>query len=385
MNYYKFSVLLLALAIGGASSSAQKVTTPCAEIDFTVIPATFTSEGATQFVTSSADDGTTTATILDKAFQTGKTISKDTDEGVLRRAVEMCDTVAGEYTDSLTSSATQLVSVTLADLKAHETWKKLFNTKQYTETLSDDGKTHTFKPAKGYYAFSTFVGYAYSETDKSLDRNTYWRSPQYDESSWQQLQADYESPATLFHHFAYLTADGTRGDLSLTQTLFNSDDKYEYAELEYTTAATGYTDLTNKRTELWKRQTTYAATGVKTHVKTDDGSTLYTLPGLLGGVVVADNTKYALVYTTDGYLSIYELTGADPTFINKVKADTSALNRERLVTITAIDGRSVARYTVPAGERALPVSTARLTPGQIYHVGVTADGQQVESTKILVK
>lgn len=218
----------------------------------------------------------------------------------------------------------------------------------------------------------------------------------------------------------------------LTQTLFNTDDKYEYLlpvyewgqprdTLYWETSWNGAYEqdyayvYVNGSREYLKRRLYYSVpTSVTTRVMSDDGTVLHTIPGsvddvfLLGGktyLVAREVTEVNDYGAATAYrITFYEL-GDTPNSIKAVRTeesvkfyprlarrnesvtietDAATTGQAREVRITSIDGRLVDRVSLPVGETRAQVGTSRLNGG-LYNFTVFANGKKVDNGKIVVK
>lgn len=198
-----------------------------------------------------------------------------------------------------------------------------------------------------------------------------------------------------------------------TQTMFNTDDKYEYLVPVYELSTTSddiyelnWAWRPNNEQILIKREVRYGSNLTATNVVTDDGNVIYTFPGQVRHIVIMGGKTYAVVikYTeSNTEQTFYEI---DPTSssvkavrTSDVKISPRALRRSENVTIetgetdakvsrevvvTSADGRVIDRRTIPAGVTSTQISTGRMASG-LYNFTVYAKGKRLENGKIIVR
>lgn len=187
------------------------------------------------------------------------------------------------------------------------------------------------------------------------------------------------------------------GMASITQTLFNNDDKYEYI--------CGVGDVKNEYGETIN-------TGLK--VLADDGECLYEFQGNIspyeGVMVIHINGKSYLRivedhgdwrYTThflkieknaNRIQEIRQMKGRmniTPTIADRDTQITITLNEEnsnvaRELVVTGVNGQLVGRRDIPAGENSVQIPASMLRSG-MYNFTLQQKGQVVDNGKVIVK
>lgn len=295
------------------------------------------------------------------------------------------------------------------------------------------GTTHVYVPEDlllyGYEGVSEYRKVTYVEGAKKITVQTIRR--RYVFSDWQATEERLYYGSWYSYYVRDFDTDRFENEWEgcLTQTLFNTDDKYEYLLPVYEWGQprdTLYWETgpwndeydyvyVNDSKEYLKRMLYYSVpTSVTTRVMSDDGTVLHTIPGSVDDVFLLGGKTYLVAseateeddhgYTTAYRITFYEL-GDTPNSIKAVRTeesvkfyprlarrnesvtietDAATAGQAREVRITSIDGRLVDRVNLPVGETRAQVGTSRLNGG-LYNFTVFANGKKLDNGKIVVK
>ena len=185
-----------------------------------------------------------------------------------------------------------------------------------------------------------------------------------------------------------LTTDDT--PMYVTQTLFNNDDKYEYARPKYDTSGENRIGM---------------------EIVSEDGNIIANFDGLVDVELLIWNGKYYLTGeygwdedTKTGRYAFYEINpnvnGITrvsseafmhilPAMPKKNTSVTVELGEESVknggqLMITDMSGRTVYRNAVAPGETSIRVPLNRMASG-VYNVTLTNKGQKVEGSKLIIR
>lgn len=200
--------------------------------------------------------------------------------------------------------------------------------------------------------------------------------------------------------------------IKLSQTLFNTDDKYEYMvsvnELE--AQPSDYSDMEfDMSGQSIKREAYCYFRQTATNVVSEDGNVMYTFPGDVYNIIIIGGKTYAvgIIYEDDNDgtpARVYYEIDRQANSIRKVMSEevrihprvakrsenitietgTGLDGQKRDVIVTSMDGRTIERRTIPSGVTSTQISTARMTSG-VYNFTVYANGKKLENGKIIVK
>lgn len=195
-------------------------------------------------------------------------------------------------------------------------------------------------------------------------------------------------------------------ELTITQTLFNSDDKYEYIRpILQQTSSTNEFDR-DYDGEVDRITTFYEDETVGFEIVNEDGDVLQSIrfespKEYVDYVLVTINDKYYFVVEYDEETTEwYALTPGSSTGLKKVQAPVSVTARpamakrhesitiettdeekNREVNIVDASGKSVWKQTIPAGQKSIRVNASKLSKGLNV---VNVDGKKEQSVKVIV-
>lgn len=227
----------------------------------------------------------------------------------------------------------------------------------------------------------------------------------------EQIEESTDLAYCYYVNYDILAADPRYTDGGWTQTLFNTDDKYEYLAgvYEYGEPRT-YTEdaFVNGEYIPIKRRTEYNSSLTATNVISESGEVLYTFPGRVNQFLLVGGKTYVITEEELGYgelsnFTFYEINRET----NSIKAvQTSDIKmyprlahrsdnitietgeaeagQRKEVVITSMDGRLVGHHDIPAGQTSTQISVARLSGG-VYNFTVYANGKRVDNGKIVIR
>lgn len=293
-----------------------------------------------------------------------------------------------------------------------------FATNMGLDSHTKQGNVHTFMPSELPEGEGTsYTKLVYTEGTTEYTEYHIQRIQKY--SDWQvtdeRTEIYYRFEDLYLHNFDNdIVAEAQYyGDGFFTQTMFNTDDKYEYLvpvyELSTTTGDIRDLDWAwrpdNEQISI-KREVSYYSEQTATNVVSEDGNVIHTFPGEVDRVVVIGGKTYAVAlnYAASDYeLTFYEINPTSSSVkavrTSGVKISPRALRRSESVTIetgetdaevsrevvvTSADGRVIDRRTIPAGITGTQISTARMASG-LYNFTVYANGKRLDNGKIIVR
>lgn len=193
--------------------------------------------------------------------------------------------------------------------------------------------------------------------------------------------------------------DQVSGGLTITQSLFNNDDKIEYVRYTY--------DPNNEY-----RVETFTIVNEDNEVLATIGSPVGCRISTARILKWGDNHYFSVYsssydessrttsYTSDIYLIEKETNSvrkvnaaplmsvmpvlAEPNSTVNVTLDAETVKNGGELIITDSNGRTVGRSYVEAGQTSVPVTTDRMGSG-VYNITLTEKGQKVENARIIVK
>lgn len=197
----------------------------------------------------------------------------------------------------------------------------------------------------------------------------------------------YGNLCVLFYYDYSLNSNESVHGLPISQTLFNSDNKYEYVRVVYNSDNGYCSEIVNEDNEVL-------------------GSiTLNSIDYLDGIGLVKINEKFYFIvsYSTAGMEYIeewYTFTPGFETDLKKVQApaglsvmpslakrhqsitiETDDVSKNREVNIVDASGKSVWRQILPAGQKSIRVNATKLSKGLNV---VNVDGEKEKSVKVIV-
>lgn len=203
--------------------------------------------------------------------------------------------------------------------------------------------------------------------------------------------------------------------VSLTQTLFNSDSKYEYIRKKIRIeSGDSYEQDRDHDGEVDYEENYCHAVCTGFEVVSEDGTVLQSVDfsvGTLdneGGDLLKLNGKYYLMFYTyesaeDCYYSLVYSIDKGATSVQQVgeprrisvrpslaernapiTVETPAAQRDRRLTVTNAAGQTVWKHIIPAGQSSVQIDGSRLSRG-LNIVNVEGDSKQDNSCKVIVK
>lgn len=404
------------------------------------IPKRFTYTGEPQLMfRGKAQEGQAVYRVYDKELNSIKDVTIDLPASRKDVIEERSYTVVEEVVEERTETEAEIRD----RLRFDESWTLEIGINNY---LSDEydvledavqmtGTTHVYvsRDLLNGYGLSEYRKVTYVEGAKEITVQTIRR--RYVFSDWQATEERLYYGSGYSYYVRDFDTDRFENEWIgyLTQTLFNTDDKYEYLlplyewgqprdtfywetswnggyEYEYDYVMVDYYSK-----EYLKRRLYYSVpTSVTTRVMSDDGTVLHTIPGSVEDVFLLGGKTYLVAseateeddhgYTTAYRITFYEL-GDTPNSIKAVRTeesvkfyprlarrnesvtietDAATAGQAREVRITSIDGRLVDRVNLPVGETRAQVGTSRLNGG-LYNFTVFANGKKLDNGKIVVK
>ena len=415
----KSACCAVAVVVSSVMSTLPAVAQKQVASDWSVLPKKFSYTGKPQIVACEEDDenGNTTVHIYDETLAETKTFAVPGFIGG-RTVCEERFFVPGEYRDTIVSSYTCYVDNLDEAIR--------FATAQGAESHTKKGDLHTFAPLEirepehGTDEI-TYIRYIYREGESEMTVCEVRRLPVY--SDWKQTSDEVyydsftDSAPSIFNCDAEIIADDVICEL--TQTLFNSDEKYEYLMpvtewvSEPNTLEEGFVYLGGEPFCTLRRHIyEVKMTGYK--VMNEDGAVLNTFDA--GGddndlyyyddfcLVMLGGKVYFSFSTPNGY-TFYEIDSINssvrkvlitpvsiyPRMVRSradervtIEAGGELASRRREVMVTDMNGRLVQSHAIAPGCTSIQVATGRLQPG-IYNFTVSADGRRVDNGKIIVR
>lgn len=371
---------------------------------YTFIPKKFSYTGQPQLYFEDEDESGIAIRIYDESLKLKKELACDNLYHSYRTVTEERSVIPGEYDDVVVNEESQSVG------SLEEAISMANNYGAESHTKKDN--VHTFLPVELPEGNGFYWKLVYTEGAAEILIYGIQRFPRYSDD-WQvtdeeEMKVGYAGFSSVAQH--NLDEDIPIEDISLTfsQTLFNTDDKYEYLAPVYESAKEPYIRVIDR---IWrnneefpiKRELIYDGNITSTNVVSENGSVLYTFSGDVISITIMGGKTYAVAeeYLSDGrcVLTFYEINPQQ----NSIKAvqtsevkisrrsdnvtiETSgaAAGQSREVVVTSMDGRTVARCGIPAGETTTRISTARLAGG-VYNFTVYAAGKKLENGKIVIR
>lgn len=202
------------------------------------------------------------------------------------------------------------------------------------------------------------------------------------------------------------------GDIIVTQTLFNTDEKYEYIRFKYTTYSDrfiGEDDYDGDGiTDTRSFRSGYEYVGIE--VVSEDGNVIASFDAGDtdgGDLIIWEGKRYLRFYDYSGEENAYKFYEINPNGSGITRASSAAFmhilpampKKNTSVTvefgeesvkkggqlmITDMNGRTVYRNAVAPGETSVRVPLRRMESG-VYNVTLTNDGKKVETSKLIVR
>ncbi len=202
------------------------------------------------------------------------------------------------------------------------------------------------------------------------------------------------------------------GDIIVTQTLFNTDEKYEYIRRKYTTYSDrfiGEDDYDGDGiTDTRSFRSGYEYVGIE--VVSEDGNVIASFDAGDtdgGDLIIWEGKRYLRFYDYSGEENAYKFYEINPNGSGITRASSAAFmhilpampKKNTSVTvefgeesvkkggqlmITDMNGRTVYRNAVAPGETSVRVPLRRMESG-VYNVTLTNDGKKMETSKLIVR
>lgn len=401
---YGMATALMAVSI--LPARAQVLTTD--NTYFEIIPGRFSATGHPQLTFTRSEANGYSAEIYDDSFTLVKGINFVGSEYKTKVVTEERLVIPGEYTETEEHWSSGTVTGLDEVVELARGWGLESHTKK--------GSVHTFLPVE-LPEEGNYHKIVYTEGEDHFIEYNVNRYPKY--SDWQvtgeTVNTDIDVPKTLWISDYDVSVPGDDIGCVLTQSLFNSDDKYEYLVAVYELNGEP-SDNIDQLDGVWqgneyiciKRRLTYNCTCVRNDVCSEDGQVVASLPGgYINGVFLFGGKTYINIHQSGGDKGgasvIYEINpqsnsvkavhagtvkifpraaGRGESITVETGAGTAGMRRE--VVVTAIDGRVVTRVAIPSGETTTRINTSRMGGG-VYNFTVVADGKKLENGKIIIR
>lgn len=371
--------------------------------NFNIISSDFTNTKRPQI--AEIDEEESIVRIYDETFTLTKTFNYPKNIRS-RQVIEERTHIPGEYTEKITNES----HASIADLEE----AILIANAAGLETHTKNDNVHTFVPLEinipGATDWVTYTKIIYREDNSVLTRQEIIRLPKY--SEWKAIEEDIEYAGLTGTNTFMVNERGDEHSISLTQNIFNPDEKFEFF---FKTYEMEENPRINTIDRIWfnneefvtKRSLRYEGRETGTKVMNEDGNVLFTLPAglhyyffLLGekyhiGVYEQDKNRYS-VYTIDQLTSSVRQTPATtesmkfyPRMARRsdnitIETGRAATGTRLEVIVTTANGRVVERHSIPAGETRTQISASHLSAG-MYNFTVYANGQRVDNGKIIIR
>lgn len=443
-------LLLTSLSLCAATSIQAQVVSTDLERGFRVIPASLTSNGkATLYAASDVyTEDVATFKVYDENFQLAKTINIDRIAFDTSSRTETAVVVPTGAKRSYSASASSVSwaddvdvsAITTADQFAEIVTEKTknagFTSYTYTGFVDFEGHLCCYAP-DGYHAsffgekwFGTLYpqDYYYSIVDGKIvyyqySSHSYTYEYSTDGAVW--TQEGEERPSLsgyTYDGFDLQDYDNSLGayiTTYLTQTLFNSDEAYEYVlpifepyeSISYSTSYQATDEGVKVTRTVYKR-----IKNVGFKIVSDNGNTVATIKSSLKVEDFGEYGSFGLydVYIIRGkcYLQAREYTSDKETYYlyeldgntSEVKALGAVEAKPRMVSVndgvielqlndadtdsevvlTGMGGQLVGKSRIPSGQTSARLNARNLGRG-IYNVSLQRDGQVLQSEKVLLK
>ena len=403
----RMTVISLCLASFCMQAVAQK---QIASRYWHVLPKKFSYTEKPQIYTEGDDNAPTTVAIYDETLAQVKTF--DAIEYVSgREIVEERRFMPGEYTDIEKETSTAYVS----NLDEATVWAKDY---YGAESHTKNGDLHTYLPLElrvpeNGYDMIEYVKCTYREGSTMLTIHYMIRLPKYSDwtviydETWTNNSLDW-APSVVNCDADVINDDVECG---LTQTLFNTDEKYEYLCPITELSAEPYVSTWDEvylynESFPTKRSKRYFVEAKGWKVVNEDGTTVCTFPATASecNIVLLGGKTY-LAFCEENGTTFYEINaqtnsvqkvltapvriyprmvrGRSNDFVT-IEAGGELSNSRREVVVTDMNGRRLVSRAIPAGESRVQVETGQLSAG-VYNFTVYANGQRVDNGKIIVR
>lgn len=284
------------------------------------------------------------------------------------------------------------------------------------EIIVKDGIKYFYSKSKCYHYDK--YGYEYAQRYYTLEgRTLYIHEVTFDvkitpTGRWETVEEEYYNYSNEgnIEYFEWFDFNGKSlydyGGLTITQTLFNSDDKYEYIRTIFQQTSSTEEYDRNYDGEVDWITTYYEDETAGFEIVNEDGDVLQSIrfespKEYVDYVLVTINDKYYFVVEYDEETTEwYALTPGSSTGLKKVQAPVSVTARpamakrhesitiettdeekNREVNIVDASGKSVWKQIIPAGQKAIRVNAAKLSKGLNV---VNVDGKKDQSVKVIV-
>lgn len=235
---------------------------------------------------------------------------------------------------------------------------------------------------------------------------------------WTETKEDNDNTISSVERLGFIDYDShstySGKSVSLTQTLFNSDSKYEYIRNKIRIEADeSYERDRDGDGQVDYENTFYRAACTGFDIVSEDGTVLQSVDfavGTLneGGDILKLNGKYYLMFYTyesaeDSYYSLVYSIDKGATSVQQVgeprrisvrpslaernapiTVETPDAQRDRRLTVTNAAGQTVWKQIIPAGQSSVQIDGSRLSRG-LNIVNVEDDSKRNNSCKVIVK
>lgn len=395
--------------------------------DYFFIPKTFSATGGPQFWVPDYEGAQCAVRLYDENFALMKTLSIDgVQTAYYDYKIEERVIAPGEYDEYMANSWTDRFPFDDGDDPAQMAEDVLLA--KLTDFASGYGADHVVRSGDVYTVTPSQIAVPTDEYDRVEYRKIIYVRGSWDVEvqTWTRCFPKYSDEWTVveegrklyggdtesyyyfewyLEHNDYDAGYQTVGGVVFTQTLFNSDDKYEYTR---TVSEVSSIPDTVYLQSFWRgdsyistrRELRYGLTATRSEIVSDDGTVLHSFQGWIDDVFTYGGKTYAIVYNSDSDV-IYEID-AKSSAIKEVRSDvarmfptvarhnesitieTTATAGHREVVVTAMDGRVVGRQAIPAGESRVQVRAARWVSGT-YDFTVYADGRRIDNGKVIIR
>lgn len=284
------------------------------------------------------------------------------------------------------------------------------------EIIVKDGIKYFYSKSKCYHYDK--YGYEYAQRYYTLEgRTLYIHEVTFDvkitpTGRWETVEEEYYNYSNEgnIEYFEWFDFNGKSlydyGGLTITQTLFNSDDKYEYIRTIFQQTSSTEEYDRNYDGEVDWITTYYEDETAGFEIVNEDGDVLQSIrfespKEYVDYVLLTINDKYYFVVEYDEETTEwYALTPGSSTGLKKVQApvsvtarpamakrhesitiETTGDDKNREVNIVDASGKSVWKQTIPAGQKSIRVNASKLSKGLNV---VNVDGKKEQSVKVIV-
>lgn len=385
----------------GMQPMQAQVTIP-SDDDAMVIPKKFSATGKPQLIFPQANGQ---LQIYDENLNLIKEVASPARGPLNKKIIEERSILPDEYTDKVVNDQDTWTVETLNEAIIEAQSRGL-------EVHISKGDVHIFQPqiAPGHYG--EYQQLTYTESTKEMRTQLIMRQPAYgDWAIVEEIEKETYTHIDNLHIYNYdeeLPKEGV--DINLTQTLFNTDDKYECFIPVYSYMAKADTNVVERSPydeSPIKREVHFYQEQTATNIcSAESGEILYSLPICptsiiqLGGkyYITNANDKYpdedCVFYQIDWFTnSIKEVhTNAVrmyPGMVHRsenvvIETSEEMAQAPKKVVITDMNGQLMSIQNIPAGQTTTLVNTARLKEG-LYNFTVKTEGKVIENGKIIIR